>query len=105
MYYNFKMTYVAYLEKKKKKRLIAYQAAAARDITISYIFSYRKSSIKLPGGLFISNPFGRRGLFVLEKTMVSVLHKKTKIQSGKAQVQEVGGHAAEDQKEIRTSSW
>ena len=69
------MTYVAYLE--KKKRLIAYQAAAARDITISYIFCYRKSSIKLPGGLFISNPFGRRGLFVLEKTMVSVLHKKT----------------------------
>ena len=31
--------------------------------------------------------------------------KKTRIQSGNAQVQEVGGHAAEDQKQIRTSSW
>ena len=47
------------------------------------------------------------GLFNLEKTMVSVLHKKknTRIQSRNAQVQEVGGHAAKDQKQIRTSSW
>ena len=38
------------------------------------------------------------GLFNLETTMISVLHKKkTRIQSGKAQVQEVLGHAAEDQ--------
>jgi len=27
------------------------------------------------------------------------------MQSGKAQVQEVGGHAAKDQKQIQTSSW
>ena len=39
----------------------------------------------------------RGGLFDLEKTMVSVLHKKTRIQRGKAQVQEVRGCAAEDQ--------
>ena len=40
----------------------------------------------------------RGGLFDLEKTMVSVLHKKkTRIQRGKAQVQEVRGYAAEDQ--------
>ena len=39
-------------------------------------------------------------LFNLAKTMVSVIHKtKTRIQSGKAQVQEVGGPAAEDQKQ------
>ena len=36
--------------------------------------------------------------------MVSVLHKELRIQSGKSQIQEVGGHAAEDQKQIRTSS-
>ena len=45
------------------------------------------------------------GLFNLEKTKVSVLHKKTRIQSGKAQVWQVGGHAAKDQKQIWTSSW
>ena len=39
-------------------------------------------------------------LFNLAKTMVSVIHKtKTRIQSGKGQVQEVGGPAAEDQKQ------
>ena len=61
-------------------------------------------------GLFISNQFDggayqrpgaylRRGsLFDLVKTMVSVLHKKkTRIQRGKAQVQEIRGCAAEDQ--------
>ena len=40
--------------------------------------------------------FERGGFFNLEKTMV---------QCGNAQVQEVGSHAAEDQKQIRTSSW
>ena len=43
------------------------------------------------------------GLFNLEKTMVSVPHKKPRIQSGNAQVQEVGGHAAEDQKQIQST--
>ena len=49
---------------------------------------YRKSSIKPPpGGLIISSPFDRgQGLFNLETTMVSVLHKEPRIQSGKAQV-------------------
>ena len=44
--------------------------------------AYRKSSIKPPGGFFISSPFegggGRLetgGLFNLETMMVSVLHK------------------------------
>ena len=73
---------------------------------------YCKSSIKTPGGLFISNPFEggliemeglfeRGGLFNLEMTMV----RTRRIQSGKAQVQEVLGHAAEDQHQIQTSSW
>ena len=44
----------------------------------------------------------RGGSFKLEGTMVSVLHKKnTRIQSGKAQVQEFLGHAAEDLNQIR----
>ena len=31
--------------------------------------------------------------------------KRTKVDSGKAQEREVGGHAAEDQTQIRTCSW
>ena len=42
------------------------------------------------------------GLFDLEMTMVSPW--RTRIQSGKAQIQEVLGHAAEDQNQICTSS-
>ena len=61
--------------------------------------------IRPPGDLFISNPFvrgkGRGGaLFNLETTMVSVLYKELEYKVG-----EVGGHAAEDQKQIQTSSW
>ena len=73
----------------------------------TYTSGYCKSSVDPPPGwgLFISNQFDgggaslrRGGLFDLEKTMVSVLHKKkTRIQRGKAQVQEVRGYAAEDQ--------
>ena len=38
---------------------------------------YRNSSIKPPGGLFISSPFEVwRGLFNFELTRVSVLHKE-----------------------------
>ena len=39
---------------------------------------YRNSSIKPPGGLFISSPFevGGGGLFNFELTRVSVLHKE-----------------------------
>ena len=80
------------------------------------VFIYCKSSIRAPGAyLFQSHLRGDLietgaylkggGLFNLEKTMVSVLHKKPRIQSGNAQVQEVEGHAAEDQRQIRTSSW
>ena len=59
--------------------------------------------------LFISSPFevGLNrvgGLFNLEKKMVSVLHRKLRIQRGEAQEQEVGGHAAEAQDQVRISS-
>ena len=57
--------------------------------------------IRLLGDLFISDPFGRGGgLFDLETTMVSVFYKELEYK-----VREVGGHAAEDQKQIQTSSW
>ena len=76
--------------------------------------SYRKSSIKLPGGLFISSPFEggvyrdgslfeRGGLFNLEQTMVSVLHKELEYKVEKLKYKKVRGHAAEDRKQIRTS--
>ena len=47
----------------------------------SFLKKYHKFSIKPSGGLFISNPFEgdlieMGGLFNLEKTMVSVLHKE-----------------------------
>ena len=36
--------------------------------------------------------------------MPSILHKKTRMQSGKAEVYEVGGHVVKAQKQTRTSS-
>ena len=66
---------------------------------------YRKSSIKPPGGLFISSPFETEGLFNLEKTTVSVLTKDLKYQVEKLKNKKVGGHAAEDQNQYRASSW
>ena len=44
------------------------------------------------------------GLFNLEKTMASVLHRKLRIHSGEVQEQEVGGHAAEAQNQVQISS-
>ena len=50
----------------------------------------------MPGGLFS----------LAKKKMVSLFHKEpARMQSEKPQAHEVGGHAAEDQKQIRTSSW
>ena len=76
---------------------------------------YRKSFIKQPRRLFISRPFegggginrdgGGGDLFHLEKTMVSVLHKKLEYKVEKLKNKKVGGHAAEVQNQIQTSSW
>ena len=70
--------------------------------------TYRKSSIKSPGAYLFQTHltgrgrgrrlietgrlFERGGLLNLAKTMV-VRHKELGMQTGKAQVQEVGGHA------------
>ena len=74
--------------------------------------------IKPPGNLFISSPFegglietgglrerGGGGLFNLEKTMVSVLHRELEYKAETLKNKKVGGHAAEDQNQIGTSSW
>ena len=88
-------------------------------VTCTHTIQYRKSSIKPTGGLFISSTFeggrggglnregdlfGGGGVFNLAKRIilpvyqkvVSILHKKTRTQSGKAQAVEVGGDAAEN---------
>ena len=70
------------------------------------------------GGLFISNLFEgglietgglfwRRGggLFTLEKTMVSVVHKELEHKAEKLKNKMVGVHAAENQNQIQISSW
>ena len=70
-------------------------------------------------GLFISNLLGgggglnrdvrglfeRRGLFHLERTMVSVLHKELEYKVEKVKYNKVGRHGAKDQNQIQTSSW
>ena len=67
---------------------------------------YSKSSVKPPRSLFISSPLvGGGDLFNLEKTMVSVLHKELEYKVEKLKCKKVRGHAAEDQNQIRTSSW
>ena len=64
------------------------------------------------GGLCIPSPlegggglFERRDLFNLEKTMESVPHKELEYKVEKLKNKKVGGHAAEDQNQTRTSSW
>ena len=62
--------------------------------------------LSLQGGLIISIPLsGEGGLFNLEKTLISVLHKELEYKVEKLKYKKVGGHAAEDQNQIRTSSW
>ena len=46
-----------------------------------------------------------RGLFNLEKTTVSVVHKELGYKVEKFKNKKVGGHALEDQNQIQTSSW
>ena len=45
------------------------------------------------------------GLFNLETTMLSVLHKDLENKVDKLRYKKVVGRAVEDQKQIRTSSW
>ena len=78
---------------------------------------YRESSIKPQGNWFISSPFKSGGgglietgglfegggLFNLEKILVTLLHKEIEYKAEKHKYKKVGGHAAEDHNQIRTS--
>ena len=64
----------------------------------SLIFS---SPFKGGGGLFERGG----GLFDAEKTMVLVHHKELEYKVEKLKNKKVGGHAAEDQNQIRNSTW
>ena len=81
---------------------------------------YRKSSIKLPGGkAYLLKAYLRGwinrdrgliwergrggGLFNLEKTMVSVLHKELEYKVEQLKNKKVGGHAANFQLVIKRS--
>ena len=57
------------------------------------------------GGLNRDGPGEREGLIQFTKDGGISSPKRTRTQSGKAQVKEVGGHAAEVQTQIRTPSW
>ena len=49
--------------------------------------------------------WGKGGFFNLEKTMVSVLYKELEYKVENLKYKKVGGHAAADQNQIRTSRW
>ena len=67
---------------------------------------YRKSSINPPPeGLFISSPFEVGGSLNLGETMISVLHKELENKVEKLKYKKIGGHAAQDKNQMRTSSW
>ena len=62
-------------------------------------------SLEEGGGGYLFQSHLRRGLFNLEKTLVSVLHKELEYKVEKLKYKKVGGQVAEDQNQIRTSSW
>ena len=82
---------------------------------------YRNSSYKppLPPGAYLFEAYlrgclieteaylrgGGGGVFNLELTMVSVLHKELAYKVEKLKYKKVEGHATEDQNQIWTSSW
>ena len=66
-----------------------------------------KSSIRPYGGAYFFFFGGGEGLFNIQFRKDDSISSsyRTGIQSGKVLVQDVGGHAAEDQQQIQTSSW
>ena len=92
--------------------LDAFVISRMKDVKNQEDLTYRKSSIKLPRGLIYFKPIWgggglieTGGLFNLEKTVVSVLHKELEYKVEELKNKKVGGHAADYQNQIRTSSW
>ena len=92
--------------------LDAFVISRMKDVKNQEDLTCRKSSIKLPRGLIYFKPIlggggliETGGLFNLEKAVASVLHKELEYKVEKLKNKKVGGHAAEDQNQIRTSRW
>ena len=66
---------------------------------------YRKSSVKPPQSIWGGESLLEgEGLLNLGETMVSVLHKELENKVEKLNYKKIGGHAGEDQDQIRTSN-
>ena len=84
-----------------------------KDVKNQEELTYRKSSVKAPRRAYLLQAHMRwrgelkreGGLFNLEKMMVSVLHKELEYKVEELKNKKVGGHAADYQNQIRTSSW
>ena len=92
--------------------LDAFAISRMKDVKNEEDLTYRKSSITPPRGLIYFKPIWgggglieTGGLFNLEKTVVSVLHKELEYKVEELKNKKVGGHAADYQNQIRTSSW
>ena len=67
---------------------------------------YRKFFVKPPRSIWgRGSVLEWEGLLNLGETMVSVLHKELENKVEKLKYKKIGGHAAEDQNQTRTSSW
>ena len=62
-------------------------------------------STGMQGLIEMGSLFERGSLSNSEKTMVSVLHKELEYEVEKLKYKKFLGHEAEDQNQIRTSSW
>ena len=89
-----------------------------RNTIIYYITVNPLLTTPPEGGLFMRSPFegglvATRGLFergggaylIQKKIMVSALHEELEYKVESLKYKTVGGHATEDQNQIRTSSW
>ena len=58
-----------------------------------------------PGAYLFEAHLGMRGRLIETGAYLRVLHKELAYKVEKLKYKKVGGHAAEDQNQIRTSSW
>ena len=107
----FLLVEVSHGERRRESLRLIFFSGRERPVLAG---NYRKSSIKPPGGLIYFKPIWRGGggglnrdggLFNLETTMISILRKKLEYNVVKLRYKKVEGRAAEDQNQIRTTSW
>ena len=81
--------------------MLKQKAVFRKDLNETLRLAYLFQAYLREGGELISDG----ELFNLENTMVSVLHEELKYKVEELKNKKVGGYAAEDQNQIRTSSW